>query len=111
MRQGGATRGHTVRIELLGTSFTIQSDEDPTYLREVVSYFSRKVDEVSRSVATADPLKISILAGILSANEFLKLRDDPGVTEAPRGADASQIAEITSRLIAALDEGLEDDSV
>ena len=85
-----------MRIELLGSAFTIQSDEDPDYLRQVVQYFSDKIDEVSRSVATSDPLKISILAGILASDEYLKSH-----------AEDPRLARITEDLIATLVEILD----
>lgn len=88
-----------MRIELLGSAFTIQSDEDPAYLQSVVEYYAGKIDEVSRSVATSDPLKISILAGILAADECLKARSSP---------DDPRVAEITEDLIAQLDQTLEE---
>lgn len=88
-----------MRIELLGSAFTIQSDEDPAYLQSVVDYYSHKVEEVSRSVATSDPLKISILAGILAADEYLKARG---------GIDDPRVAQITADLISRLDETLDE---
>lgn len=88
-----------MRIDLLGSSFTIQSDEDPAYLQRVVDYFSGKVDEVRRSVGTSDPLKISILAGILASDECMKAKAESLDPEVSR---------ITNDLIARLDASLDD---
>jgi cell division protein ZapA len=62
-----------MRIEILGTAFTIRTDEDPAYLSEVVEHYRSKVAELQKSGTTADPLKLAILAGLLASDEFLKL--------------------------------------
>ena len=62
-----------MRVEILGTSFSIRTDEDPDYLAEVLEHYRGKVVEVERAGTTSDPLKISILAGILASDEYLKL--------------------------------------
>jgi cell division protein ZapA (FtsZ GTPase activity inhibitor) len=90
-----------MRIELLGTSFTIRSDQDDEYLREVVALYARKVAEIQRTVATNDRLKVAILAGVLITDEFLKLRGSA------RGDDleARRIADV---LIGELNDVLDD---
>ena len=88
-----------MRIELLGTSFTVQTDEDPEYFREVVEHFRSKVEEIRESVSTTDPLKIAILAGILAADDYMKL------TGATRRDDA-EARRITETLISELDAAL-----
>ncbi len=60
------------RIDILGTSFTIQTDEKPEYLEQVVNYFSEKTETVQKSVSNKEPLKIAILAGILLVDELFK---------------------------------------
>jgi cell division protein ZapA (FtsZ GTPase activity inhibitor) len=89
-----------MRIELLGTSFSVKTDEDEEYLREVVALFARKVSEVQRNVPTSDPLKISILAGVLLSDEFLKLRG------ATRG-ETIEAGRIAESLIGELSEVLD----
>ena len=93
-----------MRIELLGTSFSVQTDEDPEYFREVVEHFRSKVEEIRQSVSTTDPLKIAILAGILAADDYMKL------TGAPRRDDA-EARRITDTLISELEAALGDDPI
>jgi cell division protein ZapA (FtsZ GTPase activity inhibitor) len=90
-----------MRIDLLGAEFTIKTDQDPEYLEEVVELYRSKVEEVRRSVGTADTLKTAILAGILTADDYLKQK---GVH---RTGDA-EAREITASLISELDEALTD---
>lgn len=61
-----------MRIDLLGAEFNIKTDQDPEYLTEVVELYRKKTEEIRASVGTTDPLKIAILAGLLTADEHLK---------------------------------------
>ena len=92
-----------MRIELLGTSFSVKSDEDEEYLREVVAHFSDKINEIQRTVQTSDPLKTAILAGVLLSDEFLKLRG------ASRGENL-EAGRIADTLIGELSEVLDEEA-
>jgi cell division protein ZapA len=88
-----------VQIDLLGTTFTVKTDEDEAYLREVVALFTRKVSEVQKTVATADPLKTAILAGVLVTDELLKLTGtNRGETMEARKLAESLIGELSDAL-------------
>lgn len=89
-----------MRIDLLGAEFNIKTDEDPEYLEEVVQVYRSKIDEVRASVQTPDPLKVAILAGILTADDLLKQTGAQRATE----TEASQIA---LRLISEIESALE----
>ncbi len=120
-----------MKIELLGTSFSIQTDEDPQYVQDLVDYFRTKVQDVQTRLTSGDPLKIAIVAGVLTADELFRLREQAAAAEAGAvsgsaadgtpldhrgdrsagrdGADESaQAAEITQKLIEALDHSLAD---
>jgi cell division protein ZapA (FtsZ GTPase activity inhibitor) len=113
-----------MRIELLGTSFTIHTDEDPERVRDLVDYYKTKVQEIQGSVSTSDPLKIAILAGLLSADEVFKAREKLEAAETNSGqgggggagteageaggAEADQIEAIAHELIDTLDSSLGD---
>lgn len=90
-----------MRIELLGTSFTIETDEEPEYLERIVRYYKERVAEIESSVSTTDPLKKAILAAILSIDELFSLRDGRG--------DSPEIERITEEVIRTLEESLEEE--
>jgi len=93
-----------MKIDVLGTSFTIQSDQDPSYLRDVVEYYTRKVVEIQHSVSTSDPQKIAILAGLLIVDEYFKHQ----AGQAPiTTVEALEADRITKKLIQDLDAALE----
>lgn len=99
-----------MRIELLGTSFSIQSDEDPAYLSEIVQYLSQKIAEVSASVKTEDQVKIGILAALLISDELFKLRANQQIQpeQTLSSKDEAEVNEIAQRLIRTIDEFIQE---
>jgi len=91
-----------MRIDLLGAEFNIKTDQDPDYLAEVVQLYRSKIEEVRGSVATSDTLKIAILAGILMADDHLKLTGSSRET-------TDEAERIAGTLIRELEEVLTDD--
>lgn len=117
-----------MKIDLLGTSFTIQSDEDPAYLRNLVGYYRDKITEVRQSVTTSDDLKVAILGALTVVDELFRERhkdknrngaqdensdESSGVSSSALGeseSTADEIESIAHRLIERLDSTLEKDS-
>lgn len=93
-----------MKIDVLGTSFVIQSDQDPSYLRDVVDFFKSKVTEIQQSVTTTDPLKISILASMLIIDDYFKFKTGQAPASSLEELEATNIAQ---RLIRELDAMLE----
>jgi len=99
-------KGH-VQIQILGTVFTIQADEDPEYLEVLVDYLTKKVREIEQTVSTRDPLRIAILAGLLAADDLHKERVRNSDT-LPQ-SEAEEVERITRRLIDRIDESLREE--
>lgn len=97
------------RIELLGTSFQIQSDESPEYLQKLLNHFGNRIDEIEQSVATGDPLKKAILAALLVTDELFRsetrTENSPNTAAAP-SAEIEEIGAITERIIRQIDQVL-----
>lgn len=62
----------TLKIDTLGTIFSIQTKEDSEYLENLLSYYKQMVKQVEDSANLNHPLKISILAGIMLCDELYK---------------------------------------
>lgn len=60
-------------INLLGTTFSIQADESDEYLKSIYDYYVNCVKKVETTVGRKlEPIKISIIAGILLSDELKK---------------------------------------
>ncbi len=62
----------TLQIDTLGISFAIQAQEDPQYLENLLSYFNKITDQVKANTGLQDPLKCSILSGLMLCDELYR---------------------------------------
>ena len=91
------------RINLLGTSFTITTDEDGAYLDRIIARYSEKIEEIEKTGSTRDPLRIAILAGILVTDDLFRR------TEGRVARENDTLGESIARsMIARIDSILED---
>lgn len=93
---------HLTHVELLGTSFTIRSEEDPAYLNEVMTYYRERLEATAALVSWTDPLKVSIVAALNVVDELFKERMINGTAT----EEARKTGEIASRLIGQIDRAL-----
>jgi cell division protein ZapA (FtsZ GTPase activity inhibitor) len=88
--------GRSVEVNILGSTFTIQSRYDPRYLDEVITYLKERVREIQASSGARDPLKIALLAALNVVDELLRKRQE----------DSREIEQLTEKLIERIDESL-----
>ena len=103
-----------LRLDILGTSFSITADEDPAYLEEIFNQYHAAVENTRNISGMKDPLKIAILAGFLLCDEINKIRTQAGEererAETRKEGEALEVERRTLNLIARLDQALEDKS-
>ena len=97
-----------VRIDILGTSFTISAGEEPEYLQYLLEKYRRTVENVRQKSGLKDPLKTAILTGFLLCDDLEKtsalLAGDPGKTSRGTESKAGEAEKLTLDLISRLDE-------
>lgn len=59
-----------LKIDLLGTSFSVSANEDSEYLNRLLDYYKQITQTFENSGKIKDPLKISILSGIALVDEL-----------------------------------------
>ncbi len=93
-----------LRIDVLGTSFVIQSEESPDHLALLSKCVKDRVEEVKSRYTFADPLTVAVLAALNIADDLFKAR---GGREPPlSNAQSAEIENVTVRLISRIDEEL-----
>ncbi|MDR1301923.1 MAG: cell division protein ZapA [Treponema sp.] len=92
-----------LRIELLGTSFSIAAEENPVYLESILNNYRLALESTQNSTGLRDPLKIAILTGFLLCDEIQRIFAREA---AEQEAEAREAEQITLNLIARIDEML-----
>jgi cell division protein ZapA (FtsZ GTPase activity inhibitor) len=93
-----------LRIDVLGASFTIQSDESAEHLERVSAYLREKVEEVKARYSFATPLTLALLAALNIADELVKER--AGRPARATSAGPKDLEEIAAGLIEQIDGAL-----
>jgi mannose-6-phosphate isomerase len=65
---------NALRIDVLGTAFTIVSEEDQVHLDSLLKRYKLKIEEVQKTGGTDDPLRVAILTGLTLYDEIEKMR-------------------------------------
>ncbi|MCL2411238.1 MAG: cell division protein ZapA [Treponema sp.] len=100
-------------LDILGTSFTITTDESETYLEKIMTQYRAAVQNTQKISGIKEPLNIAILTGFLLCDEINKIKQH--LQEQKDASDQSlsevswedqEIEERTLRLIAKLEHAL-----
>ena len=85
-----------IEVEIFGQTFTVTSEDDEAYVRQLASYVDQRMRQVGGASKTAVPLRVAIMAAMSIADEYYKASS--------REAEIEQEA---ARLSAALLERIE----
>jgi cell division protein ZapA (FtsZ GTPase activity inhibitor) len=87
-----------LRLDILGTSFSITADEESDYLEKILASYRESIESIQAQTGLKDPLKVAILTGFLLSDEIekLKLQNKDGEAE-----------QLTLNLISRLDKVLD----
>ena len=90
-----------VHIDIHGQRYSLKSDLDPQYVSELAAMVDEKMRAVAIELASADPLKLAIVAALNLADDLARSREHCAGTE---GRLITRTAEIERIIDAVLDE-------
>ena len=94
---------NVLKLDVLGTSFTITADEDEVYLKNVLAQYQAAVKNTQKISGINDPLNVAILTGFLLCDEANKIKNSKLQNE----NESIEVQNRTMNIIAALDQALE----
>ncbi len=89
-----------LKIDVLGSSFVIQSDESTEHLNRLSALVKSRIEDVRKRYPFAEPLTVAVLAALNIADEMYKIRDGR------EPAESSEIDSVAERLISRIDDDL-----
>ena len=93
-----------LRIDVLGTSVSISTDEDPDYLSMLLGKYRRTIENVQRVSGIKDPLKTAVLTGFLLSDDLEKAGIAGRQQEQSSSEDSGEAERLTLGMISRLDE-------
>ncbi len=90
-----------LRVDVLGSSFVIQSEETAEHLNRLSSYVKARVEEVRKRYPFAEPLTVAVLAALNIADEMFKVIEG---REPVHSTD--EAASVAESLISRIDDDL-----
>jgi cell division protein ZapA len=61
----------TIKVEIYDQAYTVRSDGDPEYLKQLAEYVDQRMREISSGTLTVDSRKVAILAALYIATSFI----------------------------------------
>lgn len=89
------TKGRVVHVHIHGQQYAIRSELDPQYVGELAAYVDEKMRLATKEIASADAVRVSVIAALNIADELFRLRLERQSTEerdwAGRAADLERL--------------------
>ncbi len=64
----------SVEVKILGQSYTIKTDDDETYIKNLAGYVDERLKEIYSTAPNVNHVKAAIMAAFGIADELFKIR-------------------------------------
>ena len=91
----------TIKVEIYDQAYTVRSDGDPDYLKQLAEYVDERMREISSGTLTVDSRKVAILAALYIADELHQLRKLHDQADEQLATRSSECSEMLDRLLKA----------
>ncbi len=92
------------QINILGSSLSIQTDEEPERMNQIISILKSKSEMVETDLSVKDPLKNLVISSIIIIDELLKERT---VAEGNGQSNQDEVERLTLQIMERIDKSLE----
>ena len=100
------TNARVVHVHIHGQQYAVRSDLDPGYVCELAAYVDEKMRLAGREIATADVVRVSVIAALNIADELFRARADRQTSEERDGHSRTAAVERIASLERLVDAAL-----
>src|SRR6201988_2275787 len=94
-----AANSRTIKVEIYDQAYTVRSDGDPEYLKQLAEYVDQRMREISSGTLTVDSRKVAILAALYIADELHQLRKAHEQADDQLATRSVECSEMLDRLL------------
>ena len=98
-RSVNAADSPTIKVEMYDQAYTVRSDGDPEYLKQLAEYVDQRMREISSGTLTVDSRKVAILAALYIADELHQLRKSHEQNDEQLASRSVECSEMLDRLL------------
>jgi len=91
-----------LRLDILGTSFSITADADKAYLDEVLAKYRAAIKNTQKISGISEPINVAVLTGFLLCDELNKMEK----SESKVSDEDLEVEQRTLNVIATLEQAL-----
>ena len=91
----------TIKVDIYDQAYTVRSDGDPEYLKQLAEYVDQRMREISSGTLTVDSRKVAILAALYLADELHQLRKAHEQADEQLATRSMECSEMLDRLLKA----------
>ena len=88
-----------VNVEIHGQRYAVRSELEPQYVGELASYVDDKMRQAARELASADPLRVAVVAALNIADDLYNARAESSGSEARLLARAADIERLVDSIL------------
>jgi cell division protein ZapA len=86
-------------VDIHGQRYAVKSDLDAAYIAELAAYLDEKMRAAARELASADPLRIAVIAALNIADELFRARDESAGVEGRLRVRAAEIEQLVDAVL------------
>jgi cell division protein ZapA len=88
-----------VDVEILGQRYAIRSEAPPDYVRQLVAYVEKRVQEVRGDARGQDTTKVLVLTALDLTDELFRLREEQGKGDIDITARLGQLIKLLDAVV------------
>jgi cell division protein ZapA len=88
-----------VDVEILGQRYAIRSEAPPDYVRQLVAYVEKRVQEIRGDAPGQDTTKVLVLTALDLTDELFRLRDEQGKGDIDITARLGQLIKLLDAVV------------
>jgi cell division protein ZapA len=94
-----AAASPTIKVEIYDQTYTMRSDGNPDYIKQLAHYVDQRMREISSGTLTVDSRKVAILAALHIADELHQLRKIHEQADEQLATRSAECAEMLDSLL------------
>jgi cell division protein ZapA len=88
-----------VQVDIHGQRYPIRSDLDPQYVAELAAFVDEKMRQVSLELASADPVRLAVVAALNITDELFRTRADASGESSRVNSRAAEIERLVDSVL------------